>query len=579
ELLTDVAAELRDRPYDFQLTDIRGSGYYGPYHSLIVAEAIKKRLRQRVTECSELSLARAAEQMLPLLFARLIEKDGNIARRAAADVLRDSRVYGLLVFPASILTPTPYATQIRHPPSLGSEEAKHHRPLFRCLTERLSPSSPGPLEQHQRELLSLRLCFMRHRFMRLRFVLPPSSPGLMEQHHPELLSLLICFVLPPSSPGSMEQHQPELLSLSLRVVLPPSSPGPLELEPHHRLPFLRMQLHPPLSPAGPRQPLAPQAAAPAQPQGWKPPVEWRSTGRYPVKEGTQPIEQGGFGTVYHCIDRLLPNFEVAKKRQQWDEGDPVPNRYILREVAALRRCNGHNNVIHLKDVIYNADPAGPYVDFILPLTTASLDKVIRVNRAGVDVITAKTFLQQVVAGLSWIHKRGWIHCDLKPENVLVFKDYTCRITDFGLAKVKNPAQRLARPCGTIGYRPPEELFNNHFADESMDIWPLGTIYAELRKGGRLFDASSNLACFKSMIEVTGIDRRTVYEFPEADASIDGARSFALCKADPTRLWLLTRTNCRSSCPSSSWSPNDVHPRKASVSIRPGRSTLRQIEPF
>ncbi|CAD6950415.1 unnamed protein product [Tilletia caries] len=103
ELLTDVAAELRDRPYDFQLTDIRGSGYYGPYHSLIVAEAIKKRLRQRVTECSELSLARAAEQMLPLLFARLIEKDGNIARRAAADVLRDSRVYGLLVFPASLL--------------------------------------------------------------------------------------------------------------------------------------------------------------------------------------------------------------------------------------------------------------------------------------------------------------------------------------------------------------------------------------------------------------------------------------------------------------------------------------------
>ncbi|KAE8235977.1 hypothetical protein A4X13_0g9310, partial [Tilletia indica] len=278
-----------------------------------------------------------------------------------------------------------------------------------------------------------------------------------------------------------------------------------------------------------------RAAAAPDKQEWTVPVEWRATGRYPVKEGSRTLGQGGFGIVMHCVDLLLPSKEVAKKRQMLEVGCPVPNKYILREIAALRRCQGHVNVIDIKDVIYNADAPSPYVDIILPLAAASLDRVIRHEKGGVDVITAKTFVQQVLKGLCWIHHRGWLHLDLKPANVLIFRDFTCRITDFGLAKKKNPALKLSSPCGTIGYRPPEELFNTHYADESMDVWPVGTIYAELRKGGAIFDTSSNVACFKSMIEVTGVEFKSVFEFPAPGSGIEGGRTFLLRPPNPARL--------------------------------------------
>ncbi|KAK0519293.1 TFIIH complex serine/threonine-protein kinase subunit kin28 [Tilletia horrida] len=122
--------------------------------------------------------------------------------------------------------------------------------------------------------------------------------------------------------------------------------------------------------------------------------------------------------------------------------------------------------------------------------------------------------------------KKWLHLDLKPCNILVFDGHAVKITDFSLAHELNNT-KLPQPIGTLGYRPPEELFNCHFAHSSMDIWPLGTIYMELRLGHRVFNSASNVLCFKSMLDLVGTKLRSVFEVQWVDSGIEGARTFSL----------------------------------------------------
>ena len=267
--------------------------------------------------------------------------------------------------------------------------------------------------------------------------------------------------------------------------------------------------------------LGPHGAAGAGPaagqtiHAWQPPPEWRPRGRYPVVNGSQLLGQGTFGQVYLCRD-LLVNKDVAKKRQfirQRDNG--IPDRYIRREIQALQAVQGHASIVELRDVVFHRDGNKMgYVDIVLPLAVTSLANVIRNTKRNLDVLAAKTVTRQILEGLQWMHQHKWVHLDLKPGNILVFGDYRCQISDFGLSNALTN-ERLPTPRGTLGYRPPEDHYNLAFARPSMDIWPVGTVYAEMRKGIDVFDLSSDLACFKSMLDTVGNTKPTV--FVEAEA--------------------------------------------------------------
>jgi cyclin-dependent kinase len=276
-----------------------------------------------------------------------------------------------------------------------------------------------------------------------------------------------------------------------------------------------------------------------RPRRFKIPPAWRPSGRYPLVAGVPMLGKGGFGFVYRCHDLLNPSRNIAKKRQLLPVDNPEPDRYIRREVEALRHCQGHPAVVELWDVLFNPNPPQPYVDLVLPLAMTSLDRVVRLNRQGLERPVVKTMMQQVVQGLAWIHGRGWLHLDLKPHNVLLFRDGSCKISDFGLARRIDPDRKLVSPTGTLGYRPPEEMFNIHFAIPSMDVWPIATMYAELRKGWPIFDTSSEIAYFKSMLDLVGTDTKSVFRNPGGSGSgVQGGRTFHIRGADYTRISVL-----------------------------------------
>ncbi|KAE8238425.1 hypothetical protein A4X13_0g8512 [Tilletia indica] len=679
-LLDDLASELRQRSDDFPITDLRGPGYYGPYHAFLIASEIKSRLRRAVPTATATSAAFAAQQVLPLLFIRLIKNDARCSRDAAEDLLHQSRVYGELVFPATLVDFSKTAAVQPSPPHLSEPAAEadpvHPQPdrsnahLSLSITPHqqtpstLPPNQPQPRIPPARPAISaITISSTRSTSEEASSVPQPISPPAQQPplgpparpSRPSARRLPLADQLPLRPPACPPAQQPPLgppalppaqqppsalpparqpplgqsalppaqqpllgpsalplarqpplgqpeLPLGPSALAPAQQPplgqpalplGPSALPPVQQpplgpsalLPAQQPHLGPPACPPAPQPPLGqppsarqlllahqpplrPPACPPAQqpplgqperppaqqlppahhnspgppaihparqlppprqrptgllnPNQWKMPVTWRLTGRYPMKAGVPTVGEGGFGLVLHCVDKLTGR-EVAKKGQLLPRG-LVPDKRLLREVEVLVRLQGHSAIIELLDIIYNdgRDGADTYIDIVMPLAMGTLSSLIR-DRWGVGVSEddARGYIKQLLHGVAWMHHRGWVHLDLKPSNVLLRSKGRVQITDFGLSRPRDNV-RLGRPCGTIGYRPPEELYNTHISNGAMDIWPIGTIYVELRKGGSLFDNSSEIACFMSMLDLVGNKLRQVFRNPLPGSGVVGS---------------------------------------------------------
>ncbi|KAL9934578.1 hypothetical protein V8E36_006353 [Tilletia maclaganii] len=582
-LLDDVANELRQDPASCLLTDLRGSGYYGPYHTLLLVDRLKQGLCERTDDVSEQALARAALQICPLLFSLLIRQDASCLRAETEQMLLKSRLYGEIMFPISLYNlrdwrrdtqtrPAPTREPNRRPadPDDNSPLKRPSRPLL------LSPDST---KEPERTIDAAPAC---SRYLTLAdFKQPPpprpkspiKSPNKAVIKSPTKLTALTNWLAPrthlagptgallalsrpfaagiPASPaGRAAAPALPAIATSPKVAQPaaasPAPPVPAaELAIAPRAPAAARGANPvpPVAGRGVKVPAAPRAGdakladprpVPAQipprkaqphlgPHGaagagpaagqtihaWQPPPEWRPCGRYPVVNGSQLLGQGTFGQVYLCRD-LLVNKDVAKKRQfirQRDNG--IPDRYIRREIQALQAVQGHASIVELRDVVFHQDGNKMgYVDIVLPLAVTSLANVIRNTKRNLDVLAAKTVTRQILEGLQWMHQHKLVHLDLKPGNILVFGDY--------------------RP--------------------SMDIWPVGTVYAEMRKGIDVFDLSSDLACFKSMLDTVGNTKPTVFVEAEAydGCGLDGGagRTFQLRAPNARRIAVLDKEEQR-----------------------------------
>ncbi|CAD6918608.1 unnamed protein product [Tilletia controversa] len=634
-ILADLAAELLEQPKHFALTDLRGAGYYGPYHAMLMAKAVQEKLKSAVPTADPIAISCAAEQILPLLFIRLIQENASCSFHHAVHLISISRLYGLVTFPASIfvvnerLNPPPTLARSfvpqrqlslspdsgQHPPvpvnHTAAQHSSRHRPHDEANLSRPNAavadngSDPVMDERVPNEMATLgradegfghnnngammdveqaqegvnldNIAVMADVKRAQEGVDNDNNAVMADVGRVQEIDLEVRVGIsapeskhitpaPPAAVGSLhppppQEAQPPVPAPESRhtTPAPPAAAGPLhppspqeapppsvvDAAPHAQ------EAPPPFAPAAPpaapnlddrdvaaiEQPrfvgLAPrpQAVVNEQPVAtWTPPPAWRNTGRYPLKGAPRPIGRGGFGMVYLCVDLLIPGKEVAKKRELIREPDKIPPRYLRREIHFLQRLQGHTNIVEISDVIYNDQVAEPYIDIIMPAALMSLDKLIRQYPSGVPEIQAKTYVIQIIEAIQWMHSRNILHLDLKPHNVLLYPEHVCKVTDFGLSRPKDNC-RLGSPTGTLGFRPPEELFRNHFAHQSMDIWPIGTVYIELRTGCHLFDVSSELACFRSMINFVGTRTSLVFRDLAPDAGIGGARTFKIRQAD------------------------------------------------
>ncbi|HEY3998820.1 MAG TPA: serine/threonine-protein kinase, partial [Candidatus Xenobia bacterium] len=203
----------------------------------------------------------------------------------------------------------------------------------------------------------------------------------------------------------------------------------------------------------------------------------------------QRLGSGGAATVYAAIalDDLEKNPQgtglrkVALKVLHNSRMTVEFRERFTREVNICKSLN-HPNLVRLLDWDLGA------VNYLVMelVEGAALRRLI--PPAGMEVHDAFGYLQGVFAGLAYAHSAGIVHCDMKPDNVMITHEGQVRVMDFGIATGQS-YQRLTHTTdvlGTPGYMAPEQL-DGVRNDPRSDQYALGAIVYEMLSGQQLFD--------------------------------------------------------------------------------------------
>ncbi|XP_062901177.1 ribosomal protein S6 kinase alpha-5 isoform X1 [Mobula hypostoma] len=152
-----------------------------------------------------------------------------------------------------------------------------------------------------------------------------------------------------------------------------------------------------------------------------------------------------------------------------------------REIAALKLCEGHPNIVKLHDVYH--DQLHTFLVMELLKGGELLERIRK--KKHFSETEASYIMRKLVSAVSHMHDVGVVHRDLKPENLLYADESDSteiKIIDFGFARLKPPDnQPLKTPCFTLHYAAPELLKDDGY-DESCDLWSLGVILYTMLSG-------------------------------------------------------------------------------------------------
>ncbi|OQR85816.1 hypothetical protein ACHHYP_11335 [Achlya hypogyna] len=157
----------------------------------------------------------------------------------------------------------------------------------------------------------------------------------------------------------------------------------------------------------------------------------------------------------------------------------------LRELRSLKVLR-HDNIIQLKEVI--RDKAQLY--FVFEYMDTSLFLWMRANGPCTNESHVRTIMNQLFAGLAYMHKHGFFHRDIKPENCLLSGDKNLKIADLGQAREIRSRPPFTDYVSTRWYRSPELLLRAAAYNSPIDLWACGCIMAELFLGKPLFAGTS-----------------------------------------------------------------------------------------
>jgi len=181
---------------------------------------------------------------------------------------------------------------------------------------------------------------------------------------------------------------------------------------------------------------------------------------------TTKISEGARGVVYKGT--WYYQTVAIKKLKVADE------QSFVREVSVLNRLR-HPNVLELYG--FSIDSRGYQYIITEFMDKGSLDSIIYNNEIRNFESKLKCLLD-ICHGMMFLHERKIMHRDLKPQNVLVNKDNTCKLCDFGLAKVMNETLTVG-VIGTWQYTAPEILNESENYNEKCDVYSFGIMMHEI----------------------------------------------------------------------------------------------------
>lgn len=195
----------------------------------------------------------------------------------------------------------------------------------------------------------------------------------------------------------------------------------------------------------------------------------------------EKLGEGAFGNVYKCKNKETKEYVALKKIKLDNTDEGIPSTSI-REISILKQLK-HPNVINLLDLIHEESK----LSIILEYLDYDLKKYIKCTNAPVDPHLTKSYLYQILNGISFCHSKRILHRDLKPENLLINKAGQIKIADFGLARAFGiPIKTLTHEILTLWYRGPEILLGQKEYSTPVDIWSIGCIFYEMAHASKIF---------------------------------------------------------------------------------------------
>lgn len=177
-----------------------------------------------------------------------------------------------------------------------------------------------------------------------------------------------------------------------------------------------------------------------------------------------------------------------------------------REIIFLQHMEGHENIVHLQQVMRSDNDRDIYLVFEYMET--DLHAAIRANI--LEPLHKQYVMYQACKALMYMHSAGLVHRDLKPANLLLNAECLVKVCDFGLcrtvsdiAKGEEEYTNLTDYVATRWYRAPEILLASKRYKESVDMWSLGCIFAEMIIGRPIFPGTSTLNQLERVIEKIG----------------------------------------------------------------------------
>lgn len=220
-------------------------------------------------------------------------------------------------------------------------------------------------------------------------------------------------------------------------------------------------------------------------------------GRYRILDR---IARGGMSTVYAAVDERLDRRVAVKVMSSTLSADPAFTDRFSREARAAARLM-HVNAVAVYDQGVDDSADGHHVFLVMELVQGrTLRDLIR-ERVGehrrFSAAEAVSIMEPVLSALSAAHRAGFVHRDVKPENILLSDDGLVKVADFGLARAVDAdatSTHTGAMMGTVAYCAPEQITQGR-CDQRSDVYSAGIVLFELLTGRPPYqgDSAMNVA--------------------------------------------------------------------------------------
>ncbi|MFD9495751.1 Stk1 family PASTA domain-containing Ser/Thr kinase [Streptomyces sp. NPDC060005] len=199
-------------------------------------------------------------------------------------------------------------------------------------------------------------------------------------------------------------------------------------------------------------------------------------GRYRVDAR---IAVGGMATVYRALDIRLDRVVALKVMHPALAMDGSFVDRFIREAKSVARL-AHPNVVQ----VFDQGTDGSYVYLAMEyIAGCTLRDVLR-DRGALQPRAALDILEPVLAALGAAHRAGFVHRDMKPENVLIGDDGRVKVADFGLVRgIDTVTSTTGAVLGTVSYLAPEQI-EHGTADPRVDVYACGIVLHEMLTGAK-----------------------------------------------------------------------------------------------